>query len=261
MNATFILDTSLLTARSLRALRRLPVFLFVTLIQPMIWLLLFGQLFKSVVQIPGFHAGSGSFLQFLTPGIIMMTALFGGAWAGTTYIQDMDRGVMDRLLTSPVSRGSMMISNLAYQAISIIIQTVVILGIALAMGARFSGGITGVLVAMVAAVLLVVIFSALSNAIALLVRQQQALIGLSQLTTLPLMFLSSAVMDTSLAPSWVRTIARFNPVEWAIVAGREAMLGNTDWSMVWTRLGLLAVVALLMGWVATRAFRAYQRSA
>lgn len=117
MNASFVQDTSLLTARSLRALRRLPVFLFVTLVQPMIWLLLFGQLFKSVVEIPGFDAGVGSFLQFLTPGIIMMTALFGGAWAGTGYIQDMDRGVMDRLLTSPVSRGSMMISNLAYQAI------------------------------------------------------------------------------------------------------------------------------------------------
>lgn len=228
---------------------------------PMIWLLLFGQLFKSVVEIPGFDAGVSSFLQFLTPGIIMMTALFGGAWAGTGYIQDMDRGVMDRLLTSPVSRGSMMISNLAYQAISVIIQTFIILGVALALGARFSGGIAGVLVALVAAVLLVVIFAALSNAIALLVRQQQALIGLSQLTTLPLMFLSSAVMDTSLAPAWVRTIARYNPVEWAIVAGREALLGTPDWSVIWTRLGLLAVVALFMGWLATRAFKAYQRSA
>ncbi|MGI8405601.1 MAG: ABC transporter permease [Thermomicrobiales bacterium] len=131
----------------------------------------------------------------------------------------------------------------------------------MALGARFSGGIAGVLVALVAAVLLVVIFAALSNAIALLVRQQQALIGLSQLTTLPLMFLSSAVMDTSLAPAWVRTIARYNPVEWAIVAGREALLGTPDWSVIWTRLGLLAVVALFMGWLATRAFKAYQRSA
>lgn len=75
-----------------------------------------------------------------------------------------------------------------------------------------------------------------------------------------LMFLSSAVMDLHLAPSWVARVAAYNPVEWAVVAARRAMLVHADWSTVWTRLGLLAAAVLLMGFLATRAFRAYRKS-
>ncbi|MBO0840177.1 MAG: ABC transporter permease, partial [Sciscionella sp.] len=202
----------------------------------------------------------GSFLEFLTPGVVMMTALSSAAWAGTTYVQDMDRGVMDRLLASPVSRAAMMSSSLAYQAIVTVGQTLVIIGIALACGASFPGGVRGGLITALAAVLLSLVFAALSNAVALLARQQEALIGISQLITFPLMFLSSAFMDTRLSPSWVRHIAAFNPMEWATVASRQALRASADWSVVWGRLGLLAGLALVMGFVATKAFRAYQKS-
>ncbi len=87
-----------LTARAVRALLRQPAFAAITLVQPVIWLLLFGQLFRNVVHIPGFSSGSGSYLEFITPGVIVMTALFSSGWAGTVFIEDMDRGVMDRLL-------------------------------------------------------------------------------------------------------------------------------------------------------------------
>ena len=89
----------------------------------------------------------------------MMTALFSAAWAGT-YIEDMDRGVMDRLLASPVRRGAMMSGTLAYQALTTLMQTLIVLGIALAGGARFAGGTAGVPVTLVAAALLSVIFAA-----------------------------------------------------------------------------------------------------
>lgn len=258
---TVITHSALLSGRLLRTLRRMPTFLVVGLVQPVIWLLLFGQLFRSVVNLPGFTLGSGGFLQFLTPGVVMMTALFASAWAGTTYLQDIDRGVMDRLLTSPAGRGAMMCATMAYQAIQTVIQSLVIVVIALIAGARFPGGVVGIGVTALAAVLLALIFSALSNAVALLTRQQATLIAISQFTTLPLMFLSSAVMDLRVAPSWVGRVAAYNPVEWAVVAARRAMLVPADWSTVWARLGLLAVAALVMGFLATRAFRAYRKSA
>lgn len=257
---TALAHSAYLTGRQLRALYRMPVFLVISLIQPVIWLLLFGQLFSPIVKLPGFGDGVGNFSEFLTPGVVMMTALFSSAWAGTTYVQDAERGVMDRLLASPVSRGAMMTGTLAYQAVVTVIQTLVIVGIALAVGARFPGGAGGVGVMLVAAVLLSLIISALSNATALLTRQQEALIGISQLITLPLMFLSSAIMDTRLSPDWLRQVARYNPVEWATVAARQALQSGTDWGVVWTRFGLLAALALVMGFAATRAFRAYQRS-
>lgn len=249
-----------LTVRSLRTLWRQPAFAAMTLIQPVIWLLLFGQLFRSVVHIPGFSSGAGSYLEFITPGVIVMTALFSSGWAGTVYIDDMNRGVMDRLLASPVRRGAMMIGTLAYQALTTVIQTLVVFGIAYATGARFPGGVVGIAVTVVAASLISVIIASLSNALALLLRQQEALIGISQFIVLPLQFMSSAIMDTRLAPSWVQQFARYNPVDWAVVASRQALSASTEWGAVWPRLGLLVALATVMAWLATRAFGAYQRS-
>lgn len=248
-----------LTWRSVRALLRNPAYLVITLIQPIMWLFLFGQLFKKVVEIPGFGTGM-SYLEFLTPGVVAMTALFSAAWAGTVYIEDMGRGVMDRLLASPVSRGAMMNGTLLYQSLTCVVQTAIIVGLAYAAGARFAGGATGVLLTVVAAVLLTLVFAALSNAVALLVRQQEALIGISQLLSLPLSFLSSAMIDTRLSPQWIRTVATYNPMDWAVVVSREALSANPDWAAVWPRLGALAAAALVLGWLATRAFTAYQRS-
>ncbi len=108
--------------------------------------------------------------------------------------------------------------------------------------------------------LLTFVFAALSDAVALLTQDQTALIGISQVLSFPLMFLSSAIMDTALAPTWVADVARFNPFEWAVVAGRQAVSAAPDWALVWGHLGLLAGAALVMAWAATSAFRSYQRS-
>lgn len=87
-------------------------------------------------------------------------------------------------------------------------------------------------VTLLAAVLISVIVASLSNALALLLRSQEALIGMSQFIVLPLQFLSSAVMVVALAPGWVQSIARYNPVEWAVVASREALSAATDRTLV-----------------------------
>jgi len=257
---TAISHSAYLTARSLRTLWRQPAFAAMTLIQPIIWLLLFGELFESVIHVPGFDPWADSYLEYITPGVIVMTALFSSGWAGTVYIEDMNRGVMERLLASPVRRGAMMIGTLSYQGLTTIIQTLVIVVIALLAGAGFAGGPAGVAVTVVAAVLVSVIVASLSNAVALLVRQQEALIGISQFIVLPLQFLSSAIMDTRLAPGWLQDAARVNPVDWAVVASRQALSANPDWGAVGVRLGLLAALATVMAWLATRAFGAYQRS-
>ncbi len=256
----FFTHTAVLTARLLRAAWRMPVFLVMNLVQPIIWLLLFGQLFKAVVEIPGFGVGQ-SYLEFLTPGIVMMMALFGSAWSGTVYIQDMQRGVMDRFLTAPTNRASMIAATLVYQSILAVGQSLIVVGIAFWAGARFEGGLTGILLLLLAVVLLTAVFSSLSNAVALLARDQTALIGISQLITLPLMFLSSAIMNTKLSPEWVQNVAAYNPFEWAVIVGRQALSAHPDWASVWGHVGLLAVLTLVMAAIATSAFRVYQRSA
>lgn len=256
---TAVVHTGLLTARLLRAFVRMPVYLVMNLVQPMMWLLLFGALFSGLVELPGF--GQDDYLTFITPGVVMMMALFGSAWAGTAFVEDMSRGVMDRFLASPTSRGALMVATMAYQSVLAVLQTLVVLGVAWLAGARLGGGVGGVLLLLLGVVLLTSALSAMSNAVALVAGTQEALIGISQLITLPLMFLSSAVMDTRLSPAWVADVARYNPFDWAVVAGREALAASPDWGVVWGRLGLLALAAVVMGWVATQAFRTRQRSA
>lgn len=256
--ATFVPHTGYLTVRLLRATVRQPAYVVITLVQPMIWLLLFGQLFKRVVEIPGFTGGS--YIDFLTPGVVAMTVLFSSGWTGMAYIEDMDRGVMDKFLSSPVSRGAMMASSTVNQAVSTVIQSLVIVAVGILAGARYDGGVPGVLVMFAAAVLLAGSFSALSNGMALIVRTRESLIGFSTMLTLPLSFLSSAMMDKAAAPDWIQTVATYNPVDWAVVASRQALSADPDWSMVWIRLAGLAAVALVTGWIATRAFRSYQKA-
>jgi len=130
----------------------------------------------------------------------------------------------------------------------------------LAAGARYPGGSAGVLVVLLCAVLIAVVFAGLSNAVALVVHQQEALIAVSQFLVLPLAFLSSIMIAPELMPGWVARAARFNPVDWAAVASREALRAAPDWGLVFGRVGLLAVLALLMAWLAARAYHAYQRA-
>lgn len=255
---TTLKHSTYLTGRSLRFLQREPVYLAFTLLQPMVWLLLFSQLFERVVELPGF--GDVSYVAYLTPGVIVMTALMSANWAGSSFIDDMERGVMDRHLTSPVSRVALINGILAYQAVVTVVQSLIVFGVGLLMGARYDGGLLGVAVVLVAATLLAVIFAALSCAMALVLRSQESLIGMFQFLAFPLVFLSSVLMAPSLVPGWVATVAKFNPVDWAAVASREALIASVDWATVGGRLGLLLAAATVMTWLAARAFRSYQRS-
>lgn len=254
-------DSWFMTQRHLRALLRQPAWIVVTLVQPVMWLLLFGALFKSIVNLPGFD--SDNYADFLTPGIVVMTALFSAGWAGMGLLQDYDRGILDRFLTTPASRVSLLAGPLIQQSIVTVVQSLIIIGLGLAVaGASFPGGVPGVLVVIVAAILLGMAVGALSNALALVVRKEETVIAVVTSLTLPLSFLSGTFMDLDLAPSWIQSVAKFNPLEWAVVAGREALTSNdADWGVVFSRLGLLLLLLIVCVWVATRAFRAYQRAA
>jgi ABC-2 type transport system permease protein len=117
-----------------------------------------------------------------------------------------------------------------------------------------------VLLLILVAALLGAAFASLSNGVAMLARQREALIGAVTLVLLPLTFLSTALMQESLVPGWIRTVAKFNPVNWAVVAGRAAAMQKIDWGLVGSRIGLLVALTLVCAMFATRAFTKYQRS-
>jgi ABC-2 type transport system permease protein len=258
MNTSMFASSWHMTQRKLLALLRQPWYLALTLAQPVIWLLLFGALFRKIVEIPGFHGGS--YIDFLTPGIVVMTALFSSGWNGMGMLYDLERGVLDRFLVSPVRRWPLIAGPLIQCAIVVVIQSVIIVALGLLIGASFPGGVLGVLVLIVVSVLLGACIGGFSNGLALLARKEETLIASVNFIVLPLTFLSATFMQENLIPAWIREIARFNPVNWAVLAGRSALSANPDWGLVLSRGCYLLALALLCGLFATRAFRSYQRS-
>jgi ABC-2 type transport system permease protein len=118
--------------------------------------------------------------------------------------------------------------------------------------------VVGVVVLVLLAALLGSALAALSNALALVTRQEESLIGAVTFLVLPLTFLSTALVNESLMPGWMQKVAAVNPVDWAIEAGRSATAASPDWGLVATDAGLLALLLALCGALATRAFRSYQ---
>jgi ABC-2 type transport system permease protein len=253
---TTLSDTLALALRDLLRLWRQPIFILVSLVQPVIWLLLFGALFERVVDIPGFEGGD--YKQYIVPGVLVMTSFFSSGWNGMSTIEDLERGVTDRLLVTPVARWPLIAGRVGQNLVQVTIQSLIIVGLALALGVSFDGGPLGLAVLVLAAGLLGTGFAALSNALALVTRTEESLIGAVTFLQLPLVFLSTAFMQPRLMPDWMATVADYNPVNWAIAAGREAVQPGTDWASVAGYSGLLAAFALACLVLATRAFRAYQ---
>jgi ABC-2 type transport system permease protein len=255
---TVIRHTLYMTLRHLRELWRQPWFVAITLVQPVIWLLLFGALFKRVIEIPGFHGHS--YIAFLAPGIVVMTALFNSAWSGMALIEDLNGGVTARFLVSPVRREALIAGRILKEAIVVVIQSVIIVMLALIVGASFPGGVAGVAALFAISALLGATFGALSNGFGLIMRQEEALIGAVQFIVLPLTFLSTTFLAANLIPSWMRTVSDVNPVNWAVVAGRTATSAHPDWGVVASRAGFLTALMVVCLAFATNAFRSYQRS-
>lgn len=247
-----------MTTRLLRGTLRQPLFLAIGLVQPVVWLLIFGQLFGRVTELGGF--GTQSYLDYLTPGVLVMMALTRGAWSGGDMLVELDHGVLDRFLISPVSRAALIGGHLCHQAIAVVAQSLVVLLLAALVGARLPGGLPGVLVMLAAAILVVLAVGSLSMAFSLVIRKPQTLTATIQFVLLPLVFLSSAFIDQRLAAPWIAFVARFNPIDWAVQAGRSALSATPDWGLAFTRLGWLLVLAAVCAVVTVRSFRAYQRS-
>ncbi|MEU6354536.1 ABC transporter permease [Streptomyces sp. NPDC047072] len=256
--STAVSQTWYMTQRQLMVFVRQPAYAIITLIQPVIWLFLFGSLFRKVVELGGF--GTTSYLDYLVPGVVVMSALSSNMWAGMGTLEEIQRGTLDRFLTTPVSRAALMNGNVVNNGLVTAFQSLVIVLLGLLGGADYPGGVGGVAVLVLASVLLGTIFGAFSNALGMLVRERESLIGINTFLLLPLTFLSSAFMAPSQMPSWMRHIADFNPLDWAMVAGRSALSADPDWGVVLGRGGALLGLAVVAVWLSIRTFRSYQRS-
>jgi ABC-2 type transport system permease protein len=241
--------------RHVRNTRRMPAFLIVGIVQPVLWMALFSQLFGRITLLPGFEIGS--YVQFLAPGIAVMSSLFGSGYAGIGLLVDLERGAMDRMLATPVSRVALIAARVLTTAVTVLLQGAIILAVAAGLGARPRRGALSVAMVLAAAALLGAGMGAFSNFVALLTRRQETLFALMNFTLLPLTFLSSMIMSRFLMPAWIRTAAEYNPVNWAVMAARNGFEGR-DWAASAAYLTYLALFATAASALATLAFRRYR---
>ena len=257
--ATPLTDTFYLTGRKLHALIRQPWVLAFSVIQPVIWLFLFGELFHKIIDIPGFGY-QGSYLAYLVPGVVALNAMSGNMFAGMSMIEEIDRGTLNRFLVTPASRLAIINASVAEQAVGTTVQTLIIVVLGYAGGARYPGGAAGIVVLTVAAVGVGVFWGALSNMVGMLLRSREAIIGVYTFFMLPLMFLSSAFMQPSFLPGWMQAIASRNPLNWEVQVGRSVLAANPDWAGVAARCGGILALALIAVAISATTFRSYAKN-
>lgn len=245
-------DTWHLFGKYMRITLRMPMWTFFTLIQPLIWLVIFGQLFRNMYQ-ASVPAG-GHYMDFLVPGIVIMTVLFGSAWSGVSLLRDITSGTVDRMLVSPVSRIAIVLSRVLHSAAQVVVQAIIILVLAVLLGAKISLNPLHLGMMLMIVMLLGIAFASISNGLAILLQREEPLVAIGNLMTLPLMLFSSALMPAALMPEWIRTVARFNPIDHAVEAVRSVLVAPADLGTYMTGFGVITVFAIVTTAWAINAF-------
>ena len=249
-------ESFVIYGRNLRKLVRIPLMLFFSLFQPMLWLLLFTQIFKKLGQFPQFQSqGYSSYLMFFAPSVLTMTVLTSAFQSGMGMVTDLETGMLDKFLISPIQRSSVLVGKVMADATRMVLQGTLVLVVAMLMGARIKTGIVGFFVMLFVAACFGIAWAGLSNIVALRTRNSEMTMMVGILLTFPLLFLSTAMMPSALLPSWLETVGKFNPVTYVIDTARAFMNFGYDWAKFGKALGIIAIVGLFTLTGATRAFR------
>jgi ABC-2 type transport system permease protein len=249
-----------LGARNVTRNLRTPMLVTASLLQPVIWLVLFSQIFKGLADTPAFRRlGYGSYLEFLVPGMIVLSMLFTALQSGMATVTDLDTGMMDKLLCSPIRRTSILLGRVGADAVTLLTQGAIILAIAVVLGARPQTGWRGAIALLAYATLFGVVWAGVSNLIALRTRNSELTMVAGQFLTLLALFLSPAFFPKPLLPSWLQTVVTGNPAAYVIETGQHLMGIGNDWGQDLRTLLALAVAALILLPAAVAAFHPTRR--
>ena len=223
-------ETAALTRRLFLQLIRRPSTLVAGVLQPLIWLLLFGALFAKAPE--GLLPGGMSYGRFMGAGVIVFTAFSAALNAGLPVMFDREFGFLNRLLVAPLrSRSSIVLASVLYITALSVIQSIAIMGTAAVLGYGWPGG-SGLLLVLVTLLLLVFAVTALSLGLAFALPGHIELIAVIFVANLPLLFASTALAPLSFMPPWLGWLASLNPLTFAIEPIRAAYQGPLDLSAV-----------------------------
>ncbi|MFI9380332.1 ABC transporter permease [Kutzneria sp. NPDC052558] len=256
--SSFATQVWVLTQRSLNTFLRDPRMLFFNLLQPLVMLLLFSQVFGGISQLGSLQQW-GSYINYLLPSTLVTTAMTSAMSSGVGLLTEMSNGVIARFRSMPVSLFSVLLARSLSDTVRMAIQLVFMLIAAAALfGFTPAGGMLGVAAALAVSLVVGWGLGWLFLAIATWVKKAETMQAVAFLAMFPLMFGSSAYMPVSTMPGWVQVIANVNPLSYAIFASRG--LATTIWEAnpaytLIASVAISAVIALVGGVIATRNFR------
>lgn len=217
----FIRESAAIVQIELIKLVRDPTEVVSRAVQPVLWLVVFGQV---LAQVRGIHTGQLSYLAFITPGILAQSILFSAIFYGIALIWERDLGVVQKLLVSPALRSSLVFGKAVAAGFRGLVQAVVIFIIALVMHVSVNLEPLSVLAVMFSVMLGSGIFATFSLIIACIVKTRERFMGIGQLLTMPMFFASNAIYPLDIMPNWLRIIAHINPLTYLIDALRGLVI-------------------------------------
>lgn len=237
----FISDIFTICKRELIKFFRQRARILATIFQPLIWLGLMGNTMSRLTNNPFASQifGTSNYLSFMTPGIVIMTSLFGGIFGGSSIIWDRRIGYLDKLLTSPINRVAIPFGKALSSMIATALQSSIILFIAYIFGVRFSTGILGVIVIILFCMLFTFIFAGFSLIIGTTIKTIETFFTIINFFTLPITFSSTALFPLEAMPKWLQVIARINPLSYAVNPIR--ILTIKGWEILPLIQGLLII--------------------
>lgn len=207
----------------LQKLRHDRIELLTRMVQPALWLLIFGQTFSRLDVI---DTGGVPYLAFLAPGIIAQSALFISIFYGIQIVWDRDAGILAKLMVTPAPASALITGKAFAAGVRSVAQVVGVLVIAYLMGIHLTGNPLRILAAMGVVVLGSAFFACLSMTLAGLVRNRDRLMGIGQAITMPLFFASNALYPVDVMPTWLRWLSSVNPLSYEVNALRALLIGT-----------------------------------
>jgi ABC-2 type transport system permease protein len=192
-------------------------------VQPVLWLVIFGETFNRIHAIP---TGSTSYLDFLAPGIIAQSGLFVAIFYGIQIIWERDAGVLTKLLVTPTPRSALILGKSFSAGIRALAQVVVVLVLSVILGVSLTRNPLNLVATFVIVMLGSAFFACLSMTIAGIVLKRDRLMGIGQMITMPLFFASNALYPISVMPPWLRALALVNPLSYEVDALRGLLIGT-----------------------------------
>lgn len=250
--AWFGSDVLVLGRRTLRRFYRVPANPVSIVLYPLIQLVVFSQLYKDIVQLPGF--GGGSYLAYLAPGQIAFTVFFAVSWSGGNLLYDYRNGYLDRLRIAPISRYAILAGEFVPLFVECVVMAAIILVLSVLLGAPVATGLPGAIGVALLGGAFGVAWSGTSFIPALLTRNEQATSTLSILF-FPVAFMSTAFVPTALMPEWLQVVNTWNPITHVIEAMRSLMTVGFEPAVIGRAVVSIAALGLLLHAVTLWAFR------